>query len=105
VLDTYLGILGAGARAAVVGVGIGALFRRQTAAIVLALIWLLVGEPVLSIAGVQEYAPGHAIAAVASAGTSSSELLGFWPGLLVALAYAALFAVAGAVAVDRSDVC
>ena len=104
VLDTYLGILGAGALAAVVGVGIGALFRRQTAAIVLALIWLLVGEPVLSIAGVQEYAPGHAIAAVASAGTSTSELLGFWPGLLVALAYAAVFAVAGAVAVDRSDV-
>jgi hypothetical protein len=59
---------------------------------------------VLSIAGVQEYAPGHAIAAVASAGTSTSELLGFWPGLLVALAYAAVFAVAGAVAVDRSDV-
>jgi hypothetical protein len=53
VLDTYLGILGAGALAAVVGVGIGALFRRQTAAIVLALIWLLVGEPVLSIAGVR----------------------------------------------------
>jgi hypothetical protein len=104
VLDTYLGILGAGALAAVIGIGIGALFRRQTAAIVLALIWLLVGEPVLSIAGVQQYAPGHAIAAVASAGSSTSELLGFWPGLLVALAYAAVFAVAGAVAVDRSDV-
>jgi ABC-2 type transport system permease protein len=104
VLDTYLGILGAGALAAVIGVGIGALFRRQTAAIVLALVWLLVGEPVLSIANVQEYAPGHAIAAVASPVTATSELLAFWPGLLVALAYAAVFAVAGAVAVDRSDV-
>jgi ABC-2 type transport system permease protein len=104
VLDTYLGILGAGALAAVIGVGIGALFRRQTAAIVLALVWLLVGEPVLSIANVQEYAPGHAIAAVASPVTPTSELLDFWPGLLVALAYAAVFAVAGAVAVDRSDV-
>jgi ABC-2 type transport system permease protein len=97
-------ILGAGALAAVVGVGIGALFRRQTAAIVLALIWLLVGEPVLSIARVQEYAPGHAIAAVAVAGTPTSELLDFWPGLLVTLAYAAVFAVAGAVSVDRADV-
>jgi ABC-2 type transport system permease protein len=104
ILDTYLGILGAGALAAVLGVGLGAVLRRQTAAIVLALIWLLVGEPVLSIAGIQEYAPGHAIAAVAVAGERSSELLGLWPGLLVALVYGSVFAAAGAVAMDRSDV-
>jgi ABC-2 type transport system permease protein len=104
ILDSYLGILGAGALAAVLGVGLGALLRRQTAAIVLALIWLLVGEPVLSIAGIQEYAPGHAIAAVAVAGERSSELLGLWPGLLVALAYGIGFAIAGAVAMERSDV-
>jgi ABC-2 type transport system permease protein len=104
ILRSYLGILGAGALAAVVGVGIGALFRRQTAAIVLALLWLLVGEPVLSIAGGQAYAPGHAIAAVAAGGTSSSDLLHFGPGLLVALAYAGVFAVAGAVVIDRTDV-
>lgn len=104
ILQSYLGILGAGALAAVAGVGIGALFRRQTAAIVLALLWLLVGEPVLSIAGVQPYAPGHAIAAVAAAGTSSSELLHFGPGLLVALLYAGVFAVAGAAMVDYADV-
>jgi ABC-2 type transport system permease protein len=104
ILKTYLGILGAGAIAAAIGVGLGASLRRQTAAIVLALIWLLVGEPVLSIAGAQEYAPGHAVAAVAVAGERSSELLAFWPGLLVALAYVAGLAAAGAVAVDRSDV-
>jgi ABC-2 type transport system permease protein len=104
ILDTYLGILGAGALAAVVGVGLGALLRRQTAAIVLALIWLLVGEPVLSIAGIQEYAPGHAIAAVAVAGERSSELLGLWPGVLVALVYGIVFAAAGTVAIDRTDV-
>ena len=104
ILDTYLGILGAGALAAVLGVGLGAVLRRQTAAIVLALIWLLVGEPVLSIAGIQEYAPGHAIAAVAVAGERSSELLGLWPGLLVALVYGIVFAAAGAVAMERSDV-
>jgi ABC-type transport system involved in multi-copper enzyme maturation permease subunit len=104
ILVTYLGILGAGALAAVLGVGLGALLRRQTAAIVIALIWLLVGEPVLSIPGIQEYAPGHAIAAVAVAGERSSELLGLWPGLLVALVYAIAFALAGAVAIDRSDV-
>jgi ABC-2 type transport system permease protein len=104
ILKTYLGILGAGALAAAIGVGLGASLRRQTAAIVLALIWLLVGEPVLSIAGAQEYAPGHAVAAVAVAGERSSELLAFWPGLLVALAYVVVLAAAGAVAVDRSDV-
>jgi ABC-type transport system involved in multi-copper enzyme maturation permease subunit len=104
IVKTYLGILGAGALAAAIGVGLGAFLRRQTAAIVLALIWLLVGEPVLSIAGAQQYAPGHAVAAVAVAGSRSSELLAFWPGLLVALAYVVVLAVAGAVAVDRSDV-
>jgi ABC-2 type transport system permease protein len=104
ILDTYLGILAAGALAAVLGVGLGAVLRRQTAAIVLALIWLLVGEPVLSIAGIQEYAPGHAIAAVAVAGKRSSELLGLWPGLLVALVYGIVFAAAGAVVMERSDV-
>ena len=104
ILDTYLGILGAGALAAVLGVGLGAVLRRQTAAIVIALVWLLVGEPVLSIAGIQEYAPGHAIAAVALAGERSSELLGVWPGLLVALVYGSVFAAAGAVAMERTDV-
>jgi hypothetical protein len=104
ILDTYLGILGAGALAAVLGVGLGAVLRRQTAAIVIALVWLLVGEPVLSIAGIQEYGPGHAIAAVAVAGERSSELLGLWPGLLVALVYGTAFAAAGAVAMERSDV-
>jgi ABC-type transport system involved in multi-copper enzyme maturation permease subunit len=104
ILKTYLGILGAGALAAAIGVGLGAFLRRQTAAIVLALIWLLVGEPVLSIAGGQEYAPGHAVAAVAVAGERSSELLAFWPGLLVALVYVVVLAAAGVVAVDRSDV-
>ena len=104
ILDTYLGILGAGALAAVLGVGLGAVLRRQTAAIVIALVWLLVGEPVLSIAGIQEYAPGHAIAAVAVAGERSSELLGLWPGLLVALVYGIAFAGAGAVAMERTDV-
>jgi ABC-2 type transport system permease protein len=104
ILKTYLGILGAGVLAAAIGVGLGAFLRRQTAAIVLSLIWLLVGEPVLSIAGAQQYAPGHAVAAVAVAGSRSSELLAFWPGLLVALVYVVVLGAAGTVAVDRSDV-
>ena len=104
VLDTYLGILGAGALAAVVGVGIGALFRRQTAAIVLALD-LAPGRR----AGAGDRRRPGVRAGPRDRGGGLRRYLhqraaGFRAGLLVALVYAAVFAVAGAVAVDRSDV-
>ena len=105
ILKLFLGTLLAAAIAAGIGVGLGALLRRQTGAIVIALIWLLVGEPLLAIGGVQPYAPGHAIAAVAvGAGHSSGELLGFGPATLLALGYAAVLALLGAWVVNRSDV-
>jgi hypothetical protein len=104
VLLAVPGTLAAAAIAGAIGVGLGAVLRRQTAGIVLSLIWLLVGEPLLAVAGIQRYAPGHAIAAVTDAGRQSSELLRFWPGTLLALVYAAAFAVTGAVVVDRSDI-
>lgn len=104
VLLVVPGVLAAGAIAAVIGVGFGALLRRQTAAIVLTLVWLLVGEPLMGAAGVQRYAPGHVIAAVVDAGRSSSELLHFWPGTLLALAYAAVLAALGTLTVQGSDI-
>jgi ABC-type transport system involved in multi-copper enzyme maturation permease subunit len=104
ILVAYLGVLAAGAIGGVIGVGLGALLRRQTAGIVLALLWLLVGEPVLAISGAQRFAPGHAIGAVADAGSHSSDMLAFWPGLLLALGYAAAFGAVGTIAVARSDV-
>jgi ABC-type transport system involved in multi-copper enzyme maturation permease subunit len=104
VLTRDAGILGASALAGALGVGFGAVLRRQTAGIVIALIWLLVGEPVLAAAGVQKYAPGHAIAAVVEAGNHDPEVLRFGAGLLLALAYVLVFAVAGTVAVKRTDV-
>jgi ABC-2 type transport system permease protein len=101
----FAGTLLAGAVAAAIGVGLGALLRRQTGAIVLALIWLLVGEPLLAIGGAQPYAPGHTIAAVAvGAGHRSEELLRFWPGTLLALCYALALCAAGTYAVERADV-
>lgn len=103
-LRLFAGTVGAAAITGALGVGLGALLRRQTAAVVLALVWLLVAEPLLGIAGIQEFAPGHAVAAVVEAGNQSSELLEFWGGLAVALGYAAVFAVLGAAAVERSDV-
>jgi ABC-2 type transport system permease protein len=106
--DTVLlfgGTLLAGAIAAAIGVGLGALLRRQTAAIVLSLVWLLIGEPLLAVGGAQPYSPGHAIVAVAlNAGRSSEELLRFWPGTVLALAYAVVLGLLGSWLVERSDV-
>jgi ABC-2 type transport system permease protein len=104
VLLAVPGVLAACGIAAVIGVGFGALLRRQTAAIVLTLVWLLVGEPLMSAAGVQRYAPGHALAAVVDAGRSSSELLHFWPGTLLALTYAVVLTALGTFTVQGADV-
>ncbi|HSS81867.1 MAG TPA: hypothetical protein VLK24_11820 [Gaiellaceae bacterium] len=103
-LNVGLGTIGAAAIAGVLGAGFGLLLRRQTAAIVIALVWLLVGEPLLSIARVQRYGPGHAIASVVEAGNQSSDLLDFGVGLAVALLYAAAAATLGTIALKRTDV-
>lgn len=98
------GVLVASALAAAIGVGFGALVRRQTAAIVVALVWLFVGEQLIQISGKQRYAPGRAIASVVEAGHQGGDLLRFWPGLLLAVVYAVVLGVLGAVATARSDV-
>jgi len=104
-LQLFAGTLIASATAATIGVGLGAVLRRQTGAIVLALVWLLVGEPLLAIGSAQPYAPGHTIAAVAvNAGRGSGELLHFWPAMLLALLYAAGLALLGTWLVERGDV-
>jgi ABC-2 type transport system permease protein len=104
VVRVLLGTIAAAAVTGALGVGYGSIARRQTAAVVVALIWLLVAEPLLGVAGIQAYAPGHATASVVEAGTQSSELLGFWGGLSVALAYVVAFAILGAAVVRRTDV-
>ncbi|MGZ4257732.1 MAG: hypothetical protein ACXVRE_08220 [Gaiellaceae bacterium] len=103
-LELFAGVLVAAAIAGAIGVGFGALVRRQTAAIVVALVWLLIVEPLLGAAGVQQYGPAHAIAAVVNAGHRSSETLRFWPGLALALAYAGVIGLLGTLAVKGSDV-
>ena len=105
-LRLVLGITLAGACTGAFGIGFGSLLRRQTAAVVVALVWLLVGEPLLSVAGVERYGPGHVVASVveAAAGDQGSDLLDFGPGLAVALLYVAVAGTAGAVVLRRSDI-
>ena len=103
-LRVLFGTIAAAAIAGALGVGLGSITHRQTGAIVFAFVWLLVVEPLLGIAGVQRYAPGHAIASVVEGGTQSSELLSFGAGLALSLTYVLGFAVVGVLVVKGSDV-
>jgi ABC-2 type transport system permease protein len=104
VLRVALGTILAAALTGALGVGYGALVPGQTAAIVIALIWLLVGEPLLGIADVERYAPGHVIASVVEAGNQGSGLLSFGAGLGVTLLYVTVAGVLGAEVLKRTDI-
>ena len=104
VLRVAAGTILAAALTGAFGIGYGALVPGQTAAIVIVLIWLLVGEPLLAIADVERYAPGHVVASVVEAGSQSSNLLRFGPGLAVALLYLALASTLGTFVLKRTDV-
>jgi hypothetical protein len=103
-LRLLFGTIAAAAITGALGVGFGSIARRQTGAVVFAFVWLLVVEPLLGIAGVQRYAPGHAIASVVEGGAQGSDLLSFGAGLALSLAYVVGFAVVGALVVKGSDV-
>ncbi len=84
-----------------IGVGVGALIRNQIAAVVTALAWMFVVEQLLValLPEVGRWTPGGATASVLQLGdlaTSRGDLLPVWGGVLVLLAYAAAFSVAGA---------
>ena len=93
---------------AALGVGLGALIRNQVGAIIGALGYLFVVEPLLGIIPgfndfVQKWFPGGASSE--AAGTSSLEdPLGQIPASLVLAAYAAIFLVAGLAMIRRRDV-
>jgi ABC-2 type transport system permease protein len=105
-LRVVLGTIVAAALTGAFGIGFGALLRRQTAAIVIALVWLLVGEPLLGVAGsgVQRYGPGHVVASVVEAGNQNSELLGFGAGLAVGLVYVAAAGLLGGGSLRLADI-
>jgi ABC-type transport system involved in multi-copper enzyme maturation permease subunit len=103
-LRVALGTVLAAAFTGAFGIGFGALLRRQTAAIVIALVWLLVGEPLLAVAGAERYGPGHVVASVVEAGNQGADLLSFGAGLGVALVYLAVAGAVGTVSLSRSDI-
>jgi ABC-2 type transport system permease protein len=110
-LDRYtlaplLGAVGASMLAAAIGIGVGAVFRRQTASIVTILLWLLIGEGVIGIIGDDaRFAPGRALGAVAVAHSQGvGDRLGAWPAAVIGLLYAAVFCAVGFLVVLGSDV-
>jgi hypothetical protein len=105
-LAPSLGAVGASVLAGGIGVGVGALLRRQTGAIVAILLWLLIGEAVITTLGdVSRFAPGHALGAVVAAHTEGSrDVLGVWGAVSVGLVYLVAFCAAGFLAVIGSDV-
>jgi ABC-2 type transport system permease protein len=101
-----LGILLAAPLVGALGVGIGAIFHGQGAAITVSLVWLLVGEslvPVVSLSA-EKYTPARAFGALVSGDTSGDGLLGMGAGGLAAVVWTAVFLAAGLLALLGRDV-
>ena len=89
---------------AVVGVGVGSLIRNQTAAVVIAMTWLLVVDGLLVNFAheIGKWTPLGSTAALA--GVSQHGLLPMWAGAVLFLAYGLAFAAAGTRFTMRRDV-
>lgn len=93
---------------AVIGTGLGALLREQVATTVGLLVYLFVAEPVITRVGASlewtTWLPGSAAGAMLDVSQAGQVYLPAWQGGLVLAGYAAVLAVAGAVALARRDV-
>lgn len=97
----------------VIGVGVGALLRNQVGAIVGALVFLYVVEPIVSaigpIAGAFKWLPNGALQAMTTVGGAPTtiggpSLLQPWQGAVLLLGYGLVAAVAGTLLAVRRDV-
>jgi hypothetical protein len=99
VLESLLSAIVVIAIFAVVGIGLGVLVRNQIAAVIGALAYLFVLEPLIQIIPVIKdaypYLPGAAAGAITGAGRTTSSLLVPWAGGVVLLGWGVLFAVSG----------
>jgi ABC-type transport system involved in multi-copper enzyme maturation permease subunit len=91
----------------VIGVGIGALLRNQVGAIVGAVVYLYVVEPIVSgisaISAAYKWLPGGAVQAITS-NFQAPDVLAPWQGVLLLLGYGLAFAVLGTFLAVRRDV-
>ena len=105
----YVQVLGGGLIAVVlstaIGVGVGVLVRNQVAAVVGALVWLFILEPlVLALSSdTADYALLNALATTGSGGSSDSGL-SFGVAVLVLAGWASVFVIAGLLVDARRDV-
>ena len=103
-----LGALGVVAIFAVVGVGVGVLFRNQIAAVITVLAYLFVVEPLIAVIPVVKeayrYLPGAAGDALTGVARNQSLLLANWQGGLLLLGWGLVFALLGLVITTRRDI-
>jgi ABC-2 type transport system permease protein len=108
VLQSLLSAIAVIAIFAVVGIGLGVLVRNQIAAVIGALAYLFVLEPLIQIIPVVKdvypYLPGAAAAAITGSGRAGSSLLDPWAGAVVLLGWGLLFAVSGWILTIRRDI-
>jgi ABC-2 type transport system permease protein len=107
-IGVMLGILFVIAIFAIVGIGIGVLFRNQVAAQITALAYLFVIEPLVAIIpGIKEvypYLPGAAANALTGTLRNQALLLAPWQGGLLLLGWGLLFAALGLVLTVSRDI-
>ncbi len=96
---------------AVYGLGLGTLLKNQVFAILVALGFTVVVEPLLTflvnridLGALVKFFPGNASTAIVQGFESDTELLPWWGGALVLLGYGLLFSVAGALITLRRDI-
>lgn len=104
----YLHAIGGGlvacALCAMLGVGIGTLIAKQVPAVIGAMVWLFILEPLVDL--VSHQATKFTIGQTASSvgGATGSDVLTWVPAFLVLLGWTALFAVAGGLVDRRRDI-
>lgn len=92
-----LGILVGAPLAGVLGVGFGAVVRSQGSGIGMSLLWLLLGENVVTLMSqsVAKLTPGRTFAALVSGERSSDALLGVGAGAAASIAWTVVIGLAG----------
>jgi ABC-2 type transport system permease protein len=115
VLKLLAGMAAAGGLIAAIGAGVGALVRKQTAAIVGVIVFLFVIEPVitnllldaaLDHKPLERYSIGNALTEATATGpaTDLADPFGQLAGVLILLAWAALFTVLGGAVMRSRDI-